>query len=120
MPGCRRVIARTAPSLFAEIAVFCRGCFHQDRRSYHLSTTPAEIDSLAPFTSVRDEPRFLDERVGRQLLHVTFGSVLTKGTDSKGRPFKDAILQELRDHEALHKEVLEKHFTRHLALLNQG
>jgi len=115
-----RVVARTAPALFAEITAYCRGCFDQDRRSYHLSTTQAEIDALPAYRDGQDEARFLDERVGRQLLHVTFGSVLTKGLDAKGRPFKDSILEQLRGHEGLHKEVVEKHFTRHLQLLNQG
>lgn len=115
-----RVVARMAPALFSEIVDFCRGRFESDRKSYHLSTTLKEIESLPAYGGVKDEAQFLDERVGRQLLHVTFGSVLTVGTDAKGRRFKDGILEQLVRHADLHCEVLEKHFTKHLSLLSRG
>lgn len=115
-----RVVARTAPGLFAEIIEFCRGRFDQDRKSYHLSTTLPEIGTLPRYAGPKDESLFLDERVGRQLLHVTFGSVLTQGTDMKGRRFKEGILEQLQQHDDLHLEVLEKHFDRHLSLLSGG
>ena len=79
-----------------------------------------EIESLPEYGGVKDEAQFLDERIGRQLLHVTFGSVLTVGTDAKGRRFKDGILEQLVQHADLHCEVLEKHFTKHLSLLSRG
>ena len=115
-----RVVARTAPELFAEIVEFCRGRFDNDRKSYHLSTMLEEIQRLPRYSGPRDEALFLDERVSRQLLHVTFGSVLAAGTDAKGRRFKDGILEQLHRHSNLHLEVLEKHFTKHLSLLAKG
>jgi len=115
-----RVVARTAPSLFGEIAAFCRGRFDTDRRSYHISTTRAQINALPPFKSKTEESIYLDEVVGRQLLHVTFGSALTMGKDAKGRPFKDGILEALNRNTDLHNEVLEEHFSKHLSLLNKG
>ena len=115
-----RVVARTAPDLFGEIVEFCRGRFETDRKSYHLSTTLGEINALRRYSGVQDEALFLDERVGRQLLHVTFGSVLTLGADSKGRRFKEGILEQLHQCADLHLEILERHFTKHLSLLCKG
>ena len=115
-----RVVARTAPGLFAEIVEFCRGRFDNDRKSYHLSATVAQVNALPPYCGTQDEPLFLDQTVGRQLLHVTFGSVLTQGIDTKGRRFKDGILEQLDQHADLHLEVIEKHFTKHLSLLGRG
>ena len=116
-----RVVARTAPDLFAEVCAFCRSRFESDRKSYHLSTTQAEVNSLPPFSrGAADEALYLDERVGRQLLHVTFGSVLTSGRDGKGRPFKQGILETLDQHPELHLEFLEKHFDKHLSGLSKG
>ena len=115
-----RVIARTAPALFAEIAVYCRGRFETDRKSYHISTTLGEINALPPFSGKAEEAIYLDEVTGRQLLHVTFGSVLTMGQDGSGRRFKDRILDELQRHSDLHQELLQKHFDKHLSLLNAG
>jgi hypothetical protein len=116
-----RVVARAAPELFSEICSFCRGRFDADRKSYHISTTQAEIDALRPFSrGAADEALYLDERVGRQLLHVTFGSVLTQGVDAKGRKFKQGILETLEKNPDLHLEFLEKHFTKHLSGLSKG
>ena len=72
-----RVVARTDTTLFAEIVEFCRGRFDTDRASYHISATVEQVRALPPYRGVKDEPVFLDEVAGRQLLHVTFGSVLT-------------------------------------------
>jgi hypothetical protein len=115
-----RVVARVNPALFAEIAAYCRGRFATDRTSYHISTTDAQIAELPPFAGPAHEATYLDEVPGRQLLHVTFGSVLTQGRDSKGRPFKDGILEALASNAALHAGLLEAHFVKHLSLLNAG
>jgi hypothetical protein len=116
-----RVVVRTDPQLFGEIAAFSRTRFATDRATYHISTTEAQIESLPRGGSaVELEGPYLDEVPGRQLLHVTFGSVLTQGRGGDGRPFKEAILDILRRHDALHREVLVKHFDKHLGLLNAG
>lgn len=115
-----RVVARTWPGLFAEIAGYCRGRFDTDRASYHISTNGAQVAALPAFTGAVDEARYLDEVTGRQLLHVTFGSVLTAGVDSRGRPFKAGILEALHAQADLHAELLERHFDRHLSLLKAG
>lgn len=109
-----RVVARTTPQVFAEIVEFCRGRFEMDRQSYHISTTLAHVKALPKFTGPREEPLFLDEVAGRQLLHVTFGSVLTHPT------FKPRILEILENHTALHEELVERHLTKHLSLLANG
>jgi hypothetical protein len=107
-------VARTTPQVFAEIVEFCRGRFETDRRSYHISTTLAHVTALPKFSGPKEEPRFLDEVAGRQLLHVTFGSVLTHPT------FKPRILEILENHTSLHEELLERHLTKHLSLLANG
>jgi len=108
-----RVIARTDTKFFAEIVEFCRGRFDTDRKSYHISTTSAQVTGLPKFTG-KEEAIYLDEIPGRQLLHVTFGSVLTS------LQFKPRILEALNKHADLHSEFLEKHFTKHLSLLSNG
>ena len=109
-----RVVARTNPQLFAEIVEFSRGRFQTDRRSYHISTTLSHVAALPKFGGPRDEAPFLDEVAGRQLLHVTFGAVLTHPT------LKPRILETLERHASLHEELLERHLTKHLSLLAKG
>lgn len=109
-----RVVARTDTKLFAEIVEFSRGRFDTDRASYHISATPETVRALPKYSGPKDEPKFLDEVVGRQLLHVTFGSVLTHPS------FKPRILEILQKHADLHLELLDKHLTKHMSLLNKG
>jgi len=108
-----RVVARTNGKLFAEITEFCRGRFDTDRKSYHISATTAQVAGLPKFTGA-EEAVYLDDVAGRQLLHVTFGSVLTNPL------FKPRILETLHKHADLHAELLETHFTKHLRLLSDG
>jgi tagaturonate epimerase len=115
-----RVVARVAPRLFGEIIEFCRGRFDTDRKSYHISTRSSQVAGLPRYESGKEEGIYLDEVPGRQLLHVTFGSVLTQGRDAKGRSFKESVLELLESHSSLHLELLDRHFTKHLSLLNQG
>jgi tagaturonate epimerase len=115
-----RVAARQAPALFGEIAAYCRGCFERDRASYHISTTLREVEALPAFRGSADESAYLDHRPGRQLLHVTFGSVLTVGKTRTGQTFKDALLEVLNKEADLHAELLEAHFVKHLSLLDAG
>ena len=116
-----RVVCRTNPTLFADIARYSMERFPQDKASYHISVTDDYVAGLRVETDRSWLERiFLDEDHGRQILHVTFGSVLTKGKTEDGRSFKSGILQALSDHEDLHREVLEKHLGRHVKELERG
>ncbi len=112
-----RVVARTKPELFREIVEYSAGRFAQDRVSYHISVTEGDIPGLLRAGISERERVFLDENNGRQVLHVTFGSVLTKGQTASGQSFKQAILEILQRETALHAEVLEKHLGKHIRLL---
>jgi len=57
----------------------------------------------------------LDLFDGRQLLHVTFGSVLLARTASGGFRFRDRLLAVLDANEEAHYDVIEAHFDKHLA-----
>jgi len=116
-----RVVVRRDPRLFGEIAAFCHGRFPTDRASYHISTTDADVAKLPKGGAAKDLERpYLDEVPGRQLMHVTFGSVLTQDRRANGQAFREAIMDVLRANEDLHREVLVKHFDKHLGLLNAG
>ncbi len=109
-----RVVARKDTKLFIEIIEFCRGRFGIDRQSYRISTTSSQVALLPQYAGDRDEEIFLEKIAGRQLLHVTFGEVLT---DTR---FKPRILDVLQRNAELHAELLERHLTKHLSLLSKG
>jgi len=115
-----RVVARQAPALFLEIIQYSRSRFETDRATYHISAVLAKIKSPEALKPSEREKIYLDDNGGRQVLHVTFGSVLTLGKTTKGRSFKEGILETLNANEALHKEVLAAHLGKHIQLLGAG
>lgn len=113
-----RAVARKDIALFQEIVNYSNGRFSEDKKSYHISVSDADIPTLAKTASKELEEVYLNQDKGRQVLHVTFGSVLTKGQTAKGGSFKDAILEVLIKDPALHEELLDIHFSKHLGGLS--
>ncbi len=115
-----RVVSRKDEKLFREIIDYARTRFDQDRASYHIS---AERDRIPPSDRLKAgerESAYLDGDDGRQLLHVTYGSILTQGRTHKGRPFKEALLEVLDRHALLHRQLLAEHLGRHIEGLMAG
>jgi hypothetical protein len=108
-----RVIADVAPGLFREILAFALERYTEDRATYHVSADPSRVprpDELADHALTA----ILDDFHGRQVLHVTFGSVLTARDDGT-YCFRDRLLEALRANEEAYYAALEAHFERHLA-----
>lgn len=103
-----RAIARLNPQLFREIVAFAVERYPSDRASYHVSADLAKIPILAAWPDSR-LTALLDDFHGREVLHVTFGSVLNHA------PFREPFISTLRDNEETYYELLEKHFVKHLA-----
>ncbi len=115
-----RVLARVDPERFQEVIRYSGERFSEDKVSYHISVTDSDIPGLMQTPKAELEKVFLDQDPGRQLLHVTFGSVLTRGKAADGAPFRDHLLNVLKAKPELHIEVLEKHLGKHLQQLNAG
>lgn len=112
-----RVVARQDPALFEEVLAYCGTRFSEDKATYHISVRDSDVPGLLATPRRERERVFLDEDHGRQVLHVTFGSVLTQGTTAAGRSFREAILALLEEEKDLHAEFLENHLGRHLRAL---
>ncbi len=109
-----RAVAELDPPLFREILDFARARYETDRATYHVS---ALLERVPKASEVPDEalPALLEQFNTRQVLHVTFGSVLTAtGIDSRPR-FRDRLLTVLQENEETYYRLLEAHFDRHLA-----
>ena len=107
-------MAGSDPGLFREVLDFARQRYGDDKASYHVSADASRVSRSGDLKDA-DLPGVLDGFDGRQVLHVTFGSVLTaRNTDGAFR-FRDRILAALRQDEELHYAVLARHLGRHLA-----
>lgn len=121
-----RVVARHDEKLFRRIVDFSRACYDTDKATYHVSATVDQCPAPQRVSSIKDlEGLYLEHwatvppgrgftKPGRQILHCTFGSVLT---DSKLGP---AVHDILRSHPDTYAEVLTIHFAKHLQSLRAG
>jgi hypothetical protein len=108
-----RTVAAVDPVLFREIYAFARERYETDKASYHVS---AELGRAPDAREVAeaDLPGLLEQFDSREILHVTFGSVL-KQLRPDGTPvFKDRLFGLLRGHPEAYAQNLERHFVRHL------
>ncbi len=112
-----RVVWRTHPELFKEIARYAAERFEGEKDDFLVSTTEEEVAELARAWPADPERAYFEERVGRQLLHVTFGPVLILGRRPGGLPFNEAIRETLDAHAAEYREALASCFGHHLSLL---
>jgi len=101
-----RLIASVDTPFFREILDFARGRYETDRKTYHVSATLDKVPSSAGLTDAQ-LPDLLNQFDARQVLHVTFGSVL----DTYG----DRLQRVLREHLTEYYAYIRRHFDKHLA-----
>ena len=108
-----RAVAQVSPALFRAVYTFARDRYTEDRASYHVSALLERAPDPAGLAD-GDLAGVLEQFDARQVLHVTFGSVLTARTASGAAVFADDILALLEAHPDVYAGCLERHFVRHL------
>ena len=100
-----RVVSQVDPEFFREILALARERFAAERSSYHVS---AQVERVPPAAALSDGDLvgLLDDFDAREVLHVTFGSVLSRW----GHQLKLV----LKNNEEAYYADLERHFARHL------
>jgi len=108
-----RTVGQLAPDLLRDIYAFACDHYETDRASYHVS---ARLDRAPAPVALTDATTatLLDQFDARQILHVTFGSVLTYATPDGDKPFYDQLMTLLRTHPDAYTANLKAHFVRHL------
>jgi hypothetical protein len=120
-----RVVARHDASSFREIIDFARSRYDNDKATYHVSATLADAPESKDASDAVLESEYLEcwkdvppgkgfTKLGRQILHCTFGSVLTHPK------FGPVVRDCLKSHPDSYCAVLDDHFGRHLDSLQSG
>jgi len=108
-----RTVAVLDPALFRKVYTFARERYGEDRLSYHVSASLRR--ATPPEGCTDDELAGLLERFDeREILHVTFGSVL------KDTRLRERLFTLLRAHPEDYAKSLESHFVKHLRPFRQG
>jgi hypothetical protein len=121
-----RVAALEDPELFRDLCRFSRDRYETDRATYHVHATLQNVPDVPSLPDPTELEQVYLERwedvppgrgftqAGRQILHCTFGSVLT---DPELGP---AVRTCLENHADTYAHVLADHFGKHLAALQAG
>jgi len=101
-----RIAALRAPALFRRMLATGRAHYEHDKKSYYLDCRP---DNVPASDALHDDelPALLDQFDARQLLHVTFGSILNE--------HGGALRELLAAHPDDYRAALQQRFARHLA-----
>ncbi|OYP35497.1 tagaturonate epimerase family protein [Rhodopirellula sp. MGV] len=120
-----RVVAKHDAAAFRGIIDFSRDRYETDKATYHVSATLSDApttDQAEDLTLQREYLELWDDvpvgkgftKPGRQILHCTFGSVLTD--PHWGKVLHDCLVA----HPETYTAVLDDHFGRHLDALKSG
>jgi hypothetical protein len=100
-----RVCSRRQPELFRSILDLARECYPADRAGYHVS---AQLSRVEPSGDLEDDqlPNLLDQDDTRQVLHVTYGSVLDE--------HRVDLMAMLQGNDEAYAAALSEHLGRHM------
>lgn len=111
-----RVVAKTNPDLYRRMHQYADDHFEEALQYYHITPDLSTIPSLEE-TSDERLPSYMDNDAARQLIHVTYGSLLTAKDDNGHFLFKDDFYRTLNEHEEAYKNALIHHIGKHADLL---
>jgi len=111
-----KVVAMKDPALYREIHRFALENFEKDRASYNLTT---DLSRIPDIDKIADDElvNLFKQNNSRQLIHITYGSILRAKNDEGKYIFKDRIYKILFEYEEDHYRELSNHIKRHLELL---
>lgn len=111
-----KIIAKKNPPLYRKLHHFALERFEKDRASYHVTTRISRIPDVDKIPDDKLE-NLLEHPDSRQLIHITYGSILAARDEEGKFLFRDGIYETLFNHEDEYYEEVSKHIERHLKLL---
>jgi len=111
-----RVVAEQEPAFYREIHQFALDHFVEATKYYHVTT---RLDLIPALDTLKDEELggLFDLNDARQLIHITYGLILTAKNEDGSDRFHDRLYDFWRAHRAEYAVRLEKHIGHHLELL---
>ena len=112
-----RLIAIHEPKLYRYIHQYALDHFAETQKYYHITPNIEDIKPIEQLTETQYKS-YLEDDNARQLLHVSYGLLLTVKNDNGHYIFKDDIYAVLEKYEDEYAELLKNHIGKHLELLN--
>jgi len=111
-----RTVARTDPALYREVHCYALTAFDEARKYYHVTT---DLKKLPDIKTIKDEdlPKLFENNEVRQVIHITYGLILSKKNSDGSFTYKDRLYKLWHQHESEYRGALVKHIGKHLELL---
>ncbi len=108
-----KVLATHEPDFFREILDFSRILYKTEKKSYHVSAHLSRVQPANSYSTSQLMELFHSDDA-RQVLHVTFGRVLTEKNPDGSYMFRDRLINCLKEYEDTYDQYLIRHFKNHL------
>lgn len=111
-----RVVAQKDPSLYREIHNFALNHLNEAKKYYHIK---ADVKNIPPLEKLSNDelPELMNLDDSRQVIHITYGLILSALNSDGSNKFKDKIYKLLHKYEDEYYNGLVKHIGRHLSCL---
>lgn len=113
-----RVIAKVNPELYRKMHSYALEHFEEAKAYYHVTTDLSKIKSIEGLAD-SELVQYMDDNNARQLMHITYGILLTARLENDKLIFRDDIYKTLIDNEEKYEISLIKHIGKHLELLGK-
>lgn len=113
-----RTIARVNPGLYRRMHAHAAERVEEALKYYHITADFSKVRPLAE-TPDAELPEYMNEDNARQLIHITYGILLTAKAADGSSLFRDECYATLREHESAYEQSLIAHIGKHLELLGK-
>ena len=114
-----RAVAAADPAMYREIHAFALEKFEDAKKFYHVTTDLNKVPALDTMSDA-DLPTLFTMNDARQLIHITYGFILTEKNADGSYRFKNRLYKFWRENESVYSDMLYSHIGKHLALLYDG
>jgi hypothetical protein len=114
-----KVVAEADPALYREIHMYSLANFENATKYYHVTTDITKIPDLDTLED-KDLPGLFALNDARQLIHITYGFILSDQDDKGNFIFRDRLYTLWNKNRDLYAQRLKEHIGRHLELLYGG
>jgi len=111
-----RVVAQANPALYRELHKYALEAFDEARKFYHVTTDLKKIPDVDKLADA-ELPELFNQNDSRQLIHITYGLILSKKNADGSFVFRNRLYRFWKDHEADYEKALIKHIGKHLTEL---
>jgi len=112
-----KLIAKCEPDLYREVHKFALESFEAARKYYVVTTDITKIPDIAVLSD-EQLPQLFDNNDARQLIHITYGFILSEKNADGKFIYRDRLYAAWRKHSAEYKNLLTEHIGRHIAQLD--